>query len=215
MRTTPLKNSGGPLRWVGTCTDIDTHKRHEVCLRETEAKLRYGEERFVLAETASRTGIWDWDLVKDDVYYSPRYKAILGYTDEEFPNLVNAFTPLLHPEDRDPTWTAITAALRGDVPNYEAQFRLRHKDGSYRWILSRGFVFRDKSGAAVRMSGVHLDITEHKKTALALEATERELRRVMASVSDYLWSAEINEMGPETKVNTDYDELTVSIDGIL
>ncbi len=196
VRAFPVKNAQNQtVRWVGTCTDIDKHKRTEVALRELEVQLRSGEERFVLAETASRTGIWDWDLVKDNVYYSPRYKSLLGFSEEEFPNSVKAFTPRLHPEDRDTTWTAIAAALRGDSPNYEAQFRLRHKDGSYRWILSRGFVFRDGNGTAVRMSGVHLDITDYKTTALALEATERELRRVMASISDYLWSAEINEAG--------------------
>ncbi len=190
-----LSPEGKVIRWVGTCTDINQNKKVEVTLRQLESQLRHQEERFVLAETASRTGIWDWDLVKDNVYYSPRYKSILGFTDEELPNLVNSFTPLLHPEDREMAWAAITSALKGDSPNYEAQFRLRHKDGQYRWILARGFVFRNDKGVAVRMSGVHLDITSYKQTALSLEATERELRRVMSSISDYLWSAEVSPLG--------------------
>jgi diguanylate cyclase (GGDEF)-like protein/PAS domain S-box-containing protein len=131
--------------------------------RAALAALQSSEEQFQLATEAADVGLWDWDPRSNATYMSPVFKRQIGYRDEEVPNRYEEWESRLHPEDHARTLTMVQDYLAGRVPNYEVEYRLRHKDGSYRWFLSRGAVQRDEAGQAARMLGVQVDITERRR----------------------------------------------------
>jgi PAS domain S-box-containing protein len=142
--------------------------------KRVEQELSRSRERFDLAVRGSQDGLWDWDLDTNEVYYSPRWKSILGYEDHEIANGLEEWSNRLHPDEREEVLAANYAHISGTTPHYEREFRLRHKDGSYRWILSRGVALRDGQGKAHRMAGSHADITERKRAEEELcKANER------------------------------------------
>jgi len=124
--------------------------------------LQNSEEQFQLATDAADVGLWDWNLQDNAVYLSPVFKRQLGYREEEMPSRYEAWEGRLHPEDRARTLATIQDYLAERLPYYELEFRLRHKDGSYRWFLSRGALRRDEAGRPIRMLGVQVDITERR-----------------------------------------------------
>jgi len=130
---------------------------------DQEALLK-SEERFDLAVRGTHAGIWDWDLLTNDVYFSPRWKSMLGYNDEEIGGGFSEWESRLHPGDRERALKTIRDYFDGTTETYELEHRLRHKDGSYRWILARGAVVRESDGVPRRMVGSHLDITERKES---------------------------------------------------
>jgi len=134
-----------------------------VSRKQAEAALRRSQERFELSVRGSQDGLWDWDLLTNDVYFSPRCKGILGDEDHEIRDDLEEWEKRLHPDERERVLAANRAHADGTTPHYEYEYRLRHKDGSYRWILARGVALRDAAGKAYRMAGSHVDITAHKQ----------------------------------------------------
>ncbi|MDP3072393.1 MAG: response regulator [Opitutaceae bacterium] len=132
-------------------------------LRRTLQALRESAERLRLAASASNIGLWDWNLTTGEVFYSPEWKAQLGYKDQELPCAFAAWEQRLHPEDHGQTMAKVRAHVANPAGRYEAEFRLRHRDGSWRWIRSIGQVLRDDAGRPARMLGSHQDITEAKR----------------------------------------------------
>lgn len=128
-----------------------------------DAERRNREERFELAAKGARDGIWDWNVVTGEIYFSPRWKSMLGYQDEELSDNFSEFETRLHPEDRERVMAAVQDYLAGRIEVYEVEFRMRHKDGSYRWILTRGASICDSQGHPTRMAGSHTDISERKR----------------------------------------------------
>jgi len=159
------REPGGPVvRIVGTHFDLTERKR-------AEAALRQSEERLTLAFAGAQEGIYDWNLETGAVVYSTHWKRMLGYEDHEIEPHVSAFERLIHPDDLNRATHVNTSVSRGDMP-YEMEFRLRHKNGHYIHVLSRGFpVRRDPDGPVVRIVGTHFDLTERKQ---AEETRERE-----------------------------------------
>ena len=158
---------------------------------ETLEALRKSEERYALVATGANDGFWDWDLVADEVWYSPRYKEILGYSDDEFSNLPDSWINALHPDDHELTFEANKRCINGEVDQFEVEYRMFHKDGSIRWILGRGASVRDKNGSIHRMAGTHTDITARKfneRTTQALYAissaisTTRDMRELYETI---------------------------------
>jgi PAS domain S-box-containing protein len=147
--------------------------------KRVEEELLRSRERFELAVRGSQDGLWDWDLHTGDVYYSPRWKGILGYEDREIAHRIEEWERRLHPDEREQVIAANEAHAKGMTPHYEYEYRLRHKDGSYRWILARGVALRDAAGKAYRMAGSHVDITDRKQAEEEREGLlmrEREAR---------------------------------------
>jgi len=139
--------------------------RRVVLARETsETAIRQNEERWKLALGAARDGIWDWNIVTGELYWSPRCKEMLGFSDEELRvNHAKDIQAIMHPDDLGHGWENAQKHLRGETPSYQDEFRARHRDGSYRWIFSRGQATFDASGKAVRMTGSNTDVTERKR----------------------------------------------------
>lgn len=144
--------------------------------KQAEEALRRSEERFDLAVRGTDAGIWDWDLLTDQVYFSPRWKSMLGYEDHEIRNHFSEWERRLHPDDYQRAVLCLEDYFQGRTPEYELEHRLQHRDGTYRWILARGAAVRDHSGIPCRMVGSHLDITDRKRAEQVALERESELR---------------------------------------
>jgi PAS domain S-box-containing protein len=135
--------------------------------------LRTERERFALAVEGSNAGLWDWDPRVDALYFSKLWKEMLGYREEEIENTFSAWEALIHPEDRKMALDLVDDYLAGNVPEYRLEHRLRCKDGSYRWILSRGACIKDHEGKTVRFTGWHIDIHQLRATIEELKNKEK------------------------------------------
>jgi len=169
-RGSPVRRwPGGPVvRIVGTHLDLTDRIRANEQLQESEERLR-------LAFAGAQEGVWDWNLETGAVVYSPRWKEMLGYADEEIEPHVRAWERLLHPEDRPRADQLHDELARGGW-TYEGEFRLRHKDGHYVHVLSRGYPMRrEPGGPVVRIVGTHFDLTERKKAEERLRRAHEEL----------------------------------------
>lgn len=136
--------------------------------RQTEEALRESEERYALAARGANDGLWDWNIRNNTVYFSYRWKSMLGFEDTEEWNDVQNWLQRVHPEDRDEVETRLSAHISGKSAQFECEYRIRHKDGSYRWMLNRGLAVRDESGQAYRMAGSQTDITGKKNAEAQL-----------------------------------------------
>ncbi len=127
-----------------------------------ERKLRESEERYALAVRAANDGIWDWNLKKNEIYYSPRWKDILGCREGEIGNDPNEWFKRMHPDDKNRVQTELVSHIKGLTPLFECEYRIRHSNGKYLWTLSRGLAVRDEKDTAYRMAGSQSDITARK-----------------------------------------------------
>ncbi|WP_395735558.1 ATP-binding protein [Prosthecobacter sp.] len=161
---------------------------------EAVRELAESEERFALAVRGTSDGIWDWDIRTNKVFFSPPWKSMIGYADDEIANDFSTFENLLHPEDHDRVMATLNDYLESRIPRYAVEFRFRHKDGSWRWILARGRALRDEHGKPYRMAGSHTDVTERKRD-------EEELRKARhdAESANHAKSAFLANMSHEIR----------------
>jgi PAS domain S-box-containing protein len=160
---------GTPLRMTGVNYDITDRKRAEDVLQTTKEQLQQ-------TLIASNTGLWDWNTDTNEVCFSREWKTQLGYGEEELANKFETWTTLLHAEDRDRAMAYVQTYLDNPVGNYQQEFRLRHKDGSYRWIAAVASFMVEPDGRKVHLLGAHTDITERKQ----LEAQFRQAQKMEA-----------------------------------
>ncbi|MEA5535533.1 PAS domain S-box protein [Crocosphaera sp. XPORK-15E] len=135
---------------------------------KSQEDLRESEERWQLVLKGTNEGIWDWNLKTDEMFFSARWKEMLGYEDEELPNHIDTWKQLLHPQDTERVMKIVQEYLEKKTDHYSAEFRLRCQDGSYKWILSRGQALWNNKGKPIRMAGSHSDISERKKEQILL-----------------------------------------------
>jgi PAS domain S-box-containing protein len=190
-----INHSGKAIGTVGISRNISKRKRAEEKLRkahddlerivkertaelkQANEQLRKSGERYALATSAAKVGVWDWNIKTGDFYLDPNIKAILGYSDDEIPNDIEIWVKYVHPEDSKAVMEAAQACLDGKTSEYIFEHRMLHKDDSIRWILVRGKAIRDESGNAVRFIGTDADITERKRAEEALRESDEKLAR--------------------------------------
>ncbi len=142
---------------------------------ENEQELRRTEERYILATEASGVGIWDWKVNSEFVFYSDKWKDQLGYNRDELENSFSTWQTLLHPDDYDRMHKALENYLKNPTEFFIQEFRLKHKDGNYRWIRNTASAILNHKGTPVRMFGAHQEITEFKEK-------ERELNKLLQAI---------------------------------
>lgn len=166
------------VRQIEQRRDLTSLAKISLDVHQIGEELRLSQERFELAILGSSGGIWDWNMKTKDVFFSPRWKSILGYEDHEIPNHLEEWIQRLHPEDLQRAQNALSAYLKHEISTYDLEYRLRHRDGTYRWILSRSVALWDDQGHPYRMAGSHIDITDRKQAEEIVEKAfqkEREL----------------------------------------
>jgi PAS domain S-box-containing protein len=164
---------------------LDELGRRARVLQQINTALSASEARYQLAARGSSAGLWDWDLQARTMFYSPRFKALLGYSMQEFPDLPSALLNVMHPQDRTTVLAALRAHLAQDTP-FQVECRLQEKDGPWRWFLVTGMALRDEKGRAWRMAGSLIDISERKATELLLQQSNRAKDEFLATLAHEL-----------------------------
>lgn len=147
--------------------------------QETKVALAKSEERFALAMQGANDGLWDWDLETNAVYFSPRWKSMLGYDDDELDNEFTEWESRVHPDDIGSAQAKLEGYIEGRIPTLHQEFRMRHKDGSWVHILARAEGVRNEEGRLIRLVGTHMDITP-------LRIAEQNLKHEKQRLEQYL-----------------------------
>jgi two-component system, NarL family, sensor histidine kinase UhpB len=162
---------GHPHHIQSIVRDISARKQAEAEREAALEALRESEERFKLAMEATQDGLWDWNVPTNEIYRSPGYAKMLGYDPDTFFSTLGSWLDQIHPEDREAVIAANQACVAGRQEGFEIEFRMRAKDGNWRWILGRAkAVSHDADGRATRVVGTHTDITERKRAEAQREA---------------------------------------------
>ncbi|MGK7914606.1 MAG: EAL domain-containing protein, partial [Prochloraceae cyanobacterium] len=167
--TTYLSKEGKkiPVAFSSSCILNDEKKAQGVvCVARNitekqlaEKALRESEERYALASRAANDGLWDWNLTTNQIYFSPRWKSLLGYEDDEIDNSPEEWFTRVHPEYTDQLTREIITHLQNDISHFEISYPMEYNDGSYRWMLCRGIAVQDQEGKVYRLTGSQTDIT--------------------------------------------------------
>ena len=136
--------------------------RTQVLRKQAEDQLRESEERYALAMAGANDGLWDWKLTTDAIYYSPRWAALIGYEPSELTATPDEWFSRVHDGDLPRLRERLDAHIAGHSTHLEVEYRMRHRTGAYRWVLTRGQAVRDGAGRAVRLAGSFTDITQGK-----------------------------------------------------
>ncbi|HEX6708877.1 MAG TPA: PAS domain-containing protein, partial [Rubrobacter sp.] len=172
------------------------------------AQTREAEERYALAAQAANDGLWDWNLATNDVYFSPRWKGMLGYAEGEVESDPDEWFDRVHPEDRAHVETRLKEHLDGLAGTFESEYRVVHKDGGYRWMLGRGIAVRDADGKAVRVAGSQADINERKRAEASLQEAETRYRMLVERMPAVVYIQEIGSPDSATYMSPQIEALT-------
>jgi len=162
--------------------------------------------RLQVITEAGKVGLWDWELVSNNVFYTAEWKRQIGYQDHEITNHFIEWQSRVHPDDLDRMLRTIQTYIEKPWPNYTQEFRFRHRDGSYRWILAHAAVIQDAHGKVLRMLGSHIDITERKQMEEALIRSEELYRAVIETSPDGFWITDFH--GRLLETNAAYARLS-------
>ena len=168
---------------------LENRRSRAVIENQMEAILVSGE-RLNLALQGANDGLWDWNLESNEVYYSPRWKAMLGYRPEELPDSFETWTRLVDPAMYQPTLDRVADYLEGRSDKLEVEFRMRHKNGHWVDVLSRATLAVDAGGRPLvprRLVGTHFDLTERKRQEAETLAAKTQLQATLDAIPDVLW----------------------------
>ncbi len=170
-------NAGNTVRMIGLNRDITDE-------RQAEEKIHEAVLRQEAAVKAGNVGLWDWDLKTNKIHYSEEWKSQIGYEDHEIGDNYDEWESRVHPDDLPDVLNKINNYINSKTPNYQVEFRFRHKDGSYRWIMSQASVICNEGGNPVRTMGTHVDITDRIEAERALRESEQRVRRKLAAIME-------------------------------
>ncbi len=175
---------------IGDLVDVFNGMLDELGLRartleQANQALRDSDERYQLAVRGSSAGLWDWDMTAGTVFYSPRFKSLLGYTAQEFPDVPASMIGVMHPDDRAMMERVLRDHISQDLP-YQAECRLQRKSGEWRWFLITGMAQRNALGRAFRMAGSVIDVTERKLAEQVLHEANRAKDEFIATLAHEL-----------------------------
>ncbi|MFA6030923.1 MAG: PAS domain S-box protein [Elusimicrobiota bacterium] len=197
LTVTALHGADGEIQgFLGIAVDVTERRWAERALMESE-------ERWQFALEGSGDGVWDWDLRRNAVYFSPRWKAMIGYADAELPDKMEEWTKRVHPDDLPGVQELLQKHFRRESPVYVSEHRMRCKDGAWKWILDRGKVTSwTEDGRPQRMVGTHSDVTERKRA-------EEELRKLSLAVQQSPAAIVVTDVAGNIEyVNPKFTELT-------
>ncbi len=181
----PERLEDGSILCHGYIFDITENKKRQF---ETE-RLK---EQFELAVAGTNDGIWDWNVLTNELFLSKRWKEMLGYEDWEIKNEFDSFVSLIYDEDVPSVNDYVQRYLKGEIDKFTMEFRMVHKDGSLVWVLSKGEALRDEHGKPYRMAGSHSDITERKEIEGQLWENQIRLEMAMDAGEHGLWDWDLD-----------------------
>lgn len=207
-----------PVRMIGTVMNIDSRKQiratleHQIAERtrelqqindrlqqelyereQMEQALRQSEERLQLALEGSGDGLWDWNIHTGEVYLSPRWLSMLGYDTNEPLGHVSTWVQLIHPDDQHWVMETLNAHLQDNSVPYRFDYRVLSQSGEWQWIANYGKVtVQDETGAPLRMTGTHRDVSDRKRTEQALQDSEARHRRIVQIANEGIWAIDTN-----------------------
>jgi PAS domain S-box-containing protein len=182
--------NGRPVRFTGTRVDITDHKNAQEALHRSEDQLRKAHARLKLAVRSANVGIWEIEMSDGD-YETGRSYFTHIWEQHGFPlpadsTSATSWLELLHPDDRERIHAAILSYLRGQSKEYDVEYRIQHKDGTYHWLLSRGMAVRDANGVPLRFTGSRVDITDLKRIEAALREAKETAEAANRAKSEFL-----------------------------
>jgi two-component system, NtrC family, sensor kinase len=198
---------GNIIGVVGVTRDISD-------IKQAETALRLSEQRLQLALWGSDSGIWDWNLVTDYIYYSPEYSALLGYEPTELEPSAIGLGKIVHPDDIPVLTEKLNAYFSDPDSSYAVEYRMLTKSGEFKWIFARGKVVeRNANHAPLRIIGTICDISDRKQAEIALQQSEEKYRCLIEATSQIIWNtkadgAVVNEQpGWSAFTGKTYDEI--------
>jgi PAS domain S-box-containing protein len=175
--------------------------------KQTEELLKESEERWKFALEGSGDGIWDWNAITNEVFFSSQWKTMLGYEDHEIENVLHEWDTRLHPDDRDEAYKDLNNHLNGETDIYVNEHRLRCKNGSYKWILDRGKVIDwSAESKPIRVIGTLTDISIRKKNEETINQNEIRNQLILDSAMDGFWI--VDKKGNIIEINEIYSKLS-------
>ncbi len=171
---------------VALCRDVTGR-------RQAAEALRRSEERYALAASSARAGVWDWNVITGETLLSPQWKALLGYEDHELPNHVRSWEEALHPDERERVLAEVRRHFEERTP-YVVEYRMRARDGGWRWFMVHGQAVWDAAGRPVRMAGATIDITGQKESEHRIRELEARFFRFAEQSSEVFW---LTQLDPE------------------
>ncbi|MBK7979286.1 MAG: PAS domain-containing protein [Ignavibacteriae bacterium] len=182
-----FKNKSGKIiASIVIWKDFCNKKLTEIELKKYRENLIKSEERYTLASKATEYGIWDWNILTDEVFYSAEWKKQIGYNEDEIKNDFGSWIKHLHPEESEYMQQKVKEFVEHGEGNFELDFRFRHKDGHYIYIHSKAAVVKDENGKITRLFGAHTDITKLKKAQIELETHWKQFESILNAFPEIL-----------------------------
>ena len=208
----PVEYVSTPIREADKVVGAVIVFRDITARRQTESALRASEERLELVIQGSSDGFWDghilpdqpWSSPQTPIWWSPRVRTMLGYTDEEFPDVLESWTSRLHPDDRERVFAAVTAHMERHIP-YDVEYRLLTKAGDYHWFRARGQAIWNADGRVIRMAGSMQSIMDRKRTEEAIHRSKQLLEEVANNTTAVIYVKDLE--GRFLFVNRRFEEL--------